>query len=377
MKKVSVMLGICLSALLFAGCGSSNTNSVNHSSNHYQTTGNAESGEYKGVIHNGRYQTSKSRGVGISQNSDNLLNLKSFESGLTTISKEHFSTKSYVFREGQILSKSTVEDWLGRKSKSNPNGLNPVNNHKTGANTRNPMYVQQIEEQDYMREEGGKLKLAGLTIGIGMNHKDYYQKQKYGATYTTTIPHAKMVAEGKKAAAEVLSRLRQNGQVGSNIPIVIAMYEQAPNDSLVGGSFYATTVSNSGSEIGTWKSTNIKSYVFPATSSSSVPSTNDSDSFNNFKQRVQKFFPNLAGVTAQAQYQNKTLQGMNISITTQFYSETEITSFTQYVAKAAKTYLPNRIPIDIQIKGSDGQVQSFVSRSQGSGSFYTHVFSSY
>ena len=68
---------------------------------------------------------------------------------------------------------------------------------------------------------------------------------------------------------------------------------------------------------------------------------------------------------------------MNISITTQFYSETEITSFTQYVAKAAKTYLPNRIPIDIQVKGSDGQVQSFISRSEGSGSFYTHVFSSY
>ena len=53
------------------------------------------------------------------------------------------------------------------------------------------------------------------------------------------------------------------------------------------------------------------------------------------------------------------LRGMNVNITTQFYSETEIISFTQYVAQAAQSYLPNKIPIDIQILGSDGKTQAF------------------
>ncbi len=40
----------------------------------------------------------------------------------------------------------------------------------------------------------------------------------------------------------------------------------------------------------------------------------------------------------------------------------------------AKTYLPGDIPIDITIKGSDGEVQAFLAREKDSGSFYTHVF---
>ena len=70
--------------------------------------GRINSSDYQGIIEDGEYKTSKSRGVGISQNSDNLLNLKSFEAGLTTISKDHFSTKSYIFQEGQYLNKATI-----------------------------------------------------------------------------------------------------------------------------------------------------------------------------------------------------------------------------------------------------------------------------
>ena len=42
-----------------------------------------------------------------------------------------------------------------------------------------------------------------------MNRKDYYQKEQYGAMYTTNISKEKMEEEGKKAAAEVLKRVRK------------------------------------------------------------------------------------------------------------------------------------------------------------------------
>ncbi|EJF00541.1 CamS family sex pheromone protein [Liquorilactobacillus mali] len=385
MKKIGVILGAALSIMLLTGCAklSSATSTVKNaaksssSSSGYQVTGKAADSEYQGVIENGKYLTSKARGVGISQNSDNLLNLKSFESGLTQISKTKYSTSDYIFREGQLLSSTTVKDWLGRKSKSNSTGLNPVDNGQTDANKRNPIYIQQIEEQDYMKEVDGKLKLAGITIGIGMNTKDYYQKEEYGATYTTSISKEKMIAEGKQAAAKVLERLRKTSGVSENTPIIIAMFQQATNDSLVGGSFYQYTYVKSGSTINDWTNLNYKSYVFPETSVSSVPNDNDETSFESFKKQVQNFFPNLAGVTAQAEYKNKTLQGMNVNITTQFYSLTEITSFTQYLAQAAKTYLPSGIPIDITVKGTDGTVQSFLARKADESSFYTHVFGSY
>lgn len=383
-KKVRILFVLSLGMLCLSGCGkltstddTTSSSNTSKSSKNFQVTGQNDDSQYQGVVEDGKYKTSKSRGVGLSQNTDNLLNLKSFESGMLDISKTQFSPKKYIFQEGQVLSKATVLDWLGRKSKDNPTGLNPEDNGQLDADKRNPMYVQQIEEQDYMKEENGKLVLAGMTIGIGVNRKDYYQKEQYGATFTTDISKDEMIKQGKIAAQKVLERLRKMNKVG-NIPIVIAMFEQAPNDSLVGGSFYAYTVSENGStQIEDWTDTDITSCVFPVTDGKTVPNDNDATSFDGFKSKIENFFPNLAGVTAQAQYKDKKLQGLNVNITTQFYSETEITSFTQYVAQAAKTYLPSGVEVDILVKGSDGTVQSFLARSPDDSDYYTHVFSSY
>ena len=70
------------------------------------------------------------------------------------------------------------------------------------------------------------------------------------------------------------------------------------------------------------------------------------------------------------------MEGMSVSITTQFYSETEINSFTQFVSTQAEKYLPSGVNIDITIKSTD-EVQSFLSRSAKEKTFSSHVFSSY
>ncbi|GKS80621.1 CamS family sex pheromone protein [Ligilactobacillus pabuli] len=385
-KQLTLCISLVMSLVLLAACSNSSTTGTRGntakttdttSKTGYQTTGKTTDTDYQGVIRDGKYQTSKARGVGITQEADKIMNLQSFESGLTTLSKKQFSPKKYVFQEGQLLGRDTVENWLDRVSKDNPTGLNPADNGKKEADERNPMYVQQIEEQDYMNDHNGKLSLGGLTIGIGMNRKDYYQKEQYGATYISDISKEEMVKQGRITAAKILSRLRKEKGVSNDTPILIAMFEQAPNDSLVGGSFYATAVSKSGNEISNWTDTNLASYTFPATATKSVPNDNDETSFEGFQNKIKNFFPNLAGVTAQGQYKNKTLQGMKVNITTQFYSQTEIMSFTQYVAQAARTYLPTGIPIDVTIKSADGTVQSFLSREDGKGDFYSHVFNSY
>lgn len=377
MKKIAAIITAGASVVLLAACSSSSsTSSTSTASSSSTVTTSATSGSYATIIKNGRYKTSKARGIGVTQNSDNMYNLKAFDSGMTTYSKQYFSTKSYTFQEGQYLSSTTLTKWLARKSKSNPTGLNPKSNGSTSPTKRNPMYIQQIGEQDYVKTSNGKTTLAGITIGIGMNRKDYYQKVKYGATYTTTISKAKMISEGKKAAAKILKRLRARG-VSSNVPVLFVMFQQAANDSLTGGTVYAYSYVSSGNTISSWKSTSLTSYVFPKTSSSTVPNSNDESTFETFKKKVQKFFPNLAGVTAQALYKNKTLQGLNITVTTQFYSETEISAFTQYLATAAKTYLPSGIKIEITVNGSDGTIQSFLAKSASSKSYYTHVFGAY
>lgn len=364
-KKLLIVGTLLLSTIVLASCGKS-------SSKGYSTTGST-GGTYQGVIKGGHYKTSKARGVNINQN-NNQYNLKSFESGLTDVSKRVFSTKNYIFQEGQYLSTDTIESWLGRKTKSNPNGLNPTRSKKSDPN---PEYIQQIEEQDYMTESGSSLKLKGMTIGIGINSEYNYHKKTDGPSYTKKISDEEVQRQGKIASDKVLKRLRQRKDL-KNIPIVIALYKQAPDDSLVGGTFFAYS-KNSGSSVSTWHKLNYKNTVLPkanAETSQNSGSSTDNDSFSNFKSQIQNFFPNLSGVTAQAQYHNGSLSGMHITITTQFYSQSEISSFTAYIARAAKRYLPHGIPIDIKIQ-SDSEMQAVVYRNSGSDNFQSHVFNSY
>ncbi|WP_268912739.1 CamS family sex pheromone protein [Lentilactobacillus sp. SPB1-3] len=375
-KKVWMAISVALMGMLLAACGSAdslNDNGKSSNSNKTELTGQTDSGYYQGVIKNGRYQTSKSRGVSVSQVS-NQLNIKSFENGLLNISKKEFSTKKYVFQEGQYLSTNTVENWLGRKSKANPTGLNPTKAKKSAAYV--PNYLSQISEQDFMTANGQKLSLSGITIGLAINSVDYYTKTANGPTLEDNISDAQVKQQGKAIANQVLQRLRAKSAL-KNVPIVIALYKQASDDSLVGGNFFAYSVNNSGStKVSNWSNVNEKNYVFPIQSGKSSPNKNDEDAFDNFKSQVQNFFPNLSGVTAQAQYSGNTLNGMNVSITTQFYSQTEIISFTQYLQQAAQKYLPGNAPIDITVQSTDG-IQSFLSRKTGEKNFTSHIFNSY
>jgi len=383
-KRIRTAGLVVVVAMALAACGnlknssfgSNSTSTPTTGSKTPTTTGSTDSEFYQGVIKNGRYTTSKSRGVVVAQN-DNVMNLKSFETGLLDVSKKQFSPSKYVYQEGQYLSTSTVQNWLGRKSKDNAEGLNPVNNGKKDADTRNPIYLQQLEEQDYMIQSGSKLSLGGVTVGLGMNSVDYYTKVQYGATYETNISDTVLTAQGKKMANTVLQRLRQKSALKS-VPIVLALYKQSSNDSLVGGNMIAYAVSKNGSTtITDWKPLNWKNYVFPATSESknSGANSNDESDFSSFKSHVQNFFPNLSGVTANAHYKDKSLSKLSVNITTKFYSETEIISFTQYLATAAKRYLPSGVPVEITVKSANGDVQSFLARTAKGSSYYTHVFS--
>ncbi|QBO36592.1 CamS family sex pheromone protein [Periweissella cryptocerci] len=376
-KKIGIAASMLLIALILAACGNiDNTTSVENGANEQdsvQTTGQTSKDDYAGVIKNGHYLVSKARGLTAARNSNNF-NITSFEAGLLDISKGYYKPADYIFQEGQYLSMDRVQSWLARQTKDNKNGLNPVDNGKKN-NKRNPIYIQSIEEQDFMQKNGKKLSLKGMTIGIAMNPIDYYQKQQYGATFEQKIDHDAMVKYGQEAAAKIVQRIRKLKKIPSNMPIAIAMYEQAPNDSLVGGEYYAVT-QTTGDKITKWDKMNIANKVFPLIGSATGYASNDNKNFQNFQSQVQHFFPTIAGLTAQAQYVNKKLAGEHITITTQFYSQTEIISFTNFLAQVAPKFTPSGVPVDITVNSAT-DIQAYLSRGADDRDFSSHVFGSY
>ncbi|BDR56447.1 CamS family sex pheromone protein [Xylocopilactobacillus apis] len=369
------------SLLILTACTGKNTSPTQRATvksnvkNANTTTGTVSSNFYESIIQNGRYKVSQQRGVSIS-NTNNMNDLMGFESGLINYDYKVFSPDKYIFQEGQNLNKRMVNNWLERKSQENPDGLNPEDNKSTDPNKRNPLVLQQILEHDFVTKKGSGYNLEGIVLGLSINSVDYYQKVQYGATFKTPIKEEDGNKYAREAADKILTRMRKMSGL-KNIPIYIYVYREGVQDSLVGGNFVLSSKSTSGNSFSNWETINEKNTIYPVINNEKPVNQKDADDFNNFKNNVQNFFPNLAGVVAQAHYESGSLKGLVVKITTQFYSVSEITSFTQYCATEANQYLPKEIPLEIDIQSASGSMLSFIARNPNDSGFYTHVFSSY
>ncbi|MDD9138183.1 CamS family sex pheromone protein [Fructobacillus sp. CRL 2054] len=328
-------------------------------------------GQYQTVIKDGHYLTSAARGL-TATSQGNAVDTKDFESGLLTLAKSHFKTGRYIFQEGQYLSSDTVSGLLARQTDSNTTALNPKDNGKTDS-SRNPIYVQSLTEQDFMTKDGSNLKLAGMVVGVAMNTQDTYQKEQYGANYYQSISEEDRIAYGKKIAPKLIKQIRAQNGVAKNIPIVIAMYANASEDSLGSGNFYSETTSKSGTNISSWTDIDDKTVVFPKESSdSSSVGSDENTGFTNFKNDISSFFPNIAGATAVGKFTNSKLQSMKVTVTTQFFSQTEIEAFANYVASAAVKFLPSSAPVQITIKTAN-ETQAILVRKSDDKSYTTTI----
>ncbi|ALC92500.1 hypothetical protein AM500_24090 [Bacillus sp. FJAT-18017] len=313
------------------------------------------------------FEPSEARGLTVN-NLNTRYDINEFEMGLMRIAQNTFDPDTYVFREGQQLKKKTVQSWLARKYtkkqlaelklKEEENlGLNPVDPGTGSIEARNekaPIYLAHILEHNYLiKGEDDKMKLAGVTIGLALNSVHYYQKEQYGDVFDVNIKRADMEREGKKIAQEVLKRLRSMNQL-KNIPITIALFEQASSDSVVPGNFFAYTTVKQGNSISDWEKVNEKYYLFPTDDEAKEKHREDVVAFENFKMDVEKYFPNYNGVVGKAHYLEDELQELSISIPIQFYGKAEAIGFTQYVTGLIMEYFPEYISVSVDINSVNG-----------------------
>lgn len=376
MKKYLQIIAILGAAVSLAACGNlKNSNLANNaktssssSTKTYQTTETGNNG-YTVLLKNGHYVTSPIAGLTATDN-DNSVDTRELERGLIQISKETFSTNSFVFQEGQYITSTVANDWLGRKSKSNPLGLNP----ELGTKKKyNPYYLEEIMEQDFLTGSGSNYRIGGMSIGLAINSIDYYQKKKGGPEYQMTIPRSAQKKFGQQAAEQIVARLRKK-KLLKNIPISVGLFAKESKDSLVSGTYFLSgTAAANSSKITKWKTINTQTEVLPTIGNKKAINSSNASSFNSFKESIQNYFPNISGVTATLRYENGKLAQENISITTQFYGYEQIQSFTRLVLSTAKKYLASDVPIEIKI-GSVNDIQALVAKETGDSSYQVHIY---
>jgi protein involved in sex pheromone biosynthesis len=313
------------------------------------------------------FEPSKARGLVVS-NLNTRYDIEEFENGLMRLAQTQFDPEDYLFQEGQMLDSSKISSWLNRKytdsqlkekkMKASENlGLNPVDPGKGDIDKRNeenPIYLAHILEHNYLvKTKDNSVSLGGVVIGLALNSVHYYQKEAFGATYENKINSKKLKQEGEKIAAEVLKRLRKMDKL-KNVPITIALFEQNEKSSVVPGNFISyTNIDKNSNNIGKWTNLDEEYFLFPS-AAAEKKYRDDVNTFTNFKEDVEEYFPNFNGVIGRAFYMDDQLQSLNIDIPIQFYGNSEAIGFTQYVAGLIMERFPNYIAVQVSITSVNG-----------------------
>lgn len=332
------------------------------------------------------FKPSEARGL-VVNNINTKYDLTEFETGLMRVAQNSFDTDTYFLQDGQFLDTATVRSWLNRKftpaqlaerklEEADNLGLNPVDDEKGDIderNTKSPIYLAHILEHNYrIKVEGDTAKLEGVVIGLALNSVHYYQKEQYGATFETQIQRSVLEAEGKKMAAEVLTRLRGMEEL-KEVPITIALFEQASRTSVVPGSFIAYAEAGKGSgNLSEWKNMDEKYVMFPS-DDAEKNHRDDDTAFKNFKQDVEAYFPNFNGVIGRAFYTGDQLRELDIEIPIQFYGKAEAIGFTQFTTSLIMKHFPEYISVQVSITSVNGP-EALIVRKADEPEPFVHIY---
>ncbi|HET7629035.1 MAG TPA: CamS family sex pheromone protein [Bacillales bacterium] len=299
----------------------------------------------------------------------NRLDIDEIQTGLMRLSKDVYSPDRYIFQEGQYLERDMIENWLENESQDNPEGLNPdlpkgykkySAEKKVQFLSEHPSYLSYVTEQDYLVQAGkDQLKLGGLSIAISMAKVYSFKVEDAdGNLYRRQIKlDEKKAKEKAKQFADVIVKRIREIEALKNVPIVIGLYQEQAAESLVPGHYFAKTVVKAeDSSVGEWEPLKETHVLFPSVEASEHYQA-DTDHFEQFRSQVQDYFPNYVDVIGKAFYKQKELQHMTIDIPIKFYAETEVISFSQFIAGLLSDQnnpFPQDVPIDVYISSAQG-----------------------
>ncbi|MFX3625096.1 MAG: CamS family sex pheromone protein [Ectobacillus sp.] len=393
MKKLAILMMSL--GLLLSGCGPSfqKEEKVVQKSNKSKENAiipkySISEDYYKTII---PFKDGAARGL-VVQGLNSRLDIDEFETGLMRIAKESFSTKDYLFQEGQYLDKTIVQQLVARKrtdaqqaeaekraGKKLPNiGLNPeFDPNAPGTaeqkNAKSPIHLAHILEHNYLVKKGeGKVELGGVVIGLAMNSVHYFnQEQGYPRDYE--IPKEETLEQGKKMAQAILDILSKKEDL-KNVPITFAIYRQQAKSSLVPGTFLTyAQVGKGDTKVEGWKELDEQYYLFPS-AKALEDYREDATKVLNFRSDISEYFKNdFTAVVGRGFYKNGELQDLQIDIPVQFKGKAEVIGFTQYVTGLVMEHFPNYIKVEVNIHSVSKQ-EAVILREAGQEKPFVHIF---
>ena len=291
---------------------------------------------YQGVV---PYEPSQTRGR-LYSSVNHRLDADHVELGLLEIAQDYFPVDNHLFREGQLIASSDLDEWLQTKSEDHPDGLNPED-----APGR---VLVHILEHNYMDEQGESL--AGIVIGLSLaSTYEEIINEETEETQTMYFGEEELRIYGQAMADQLVQRLRSNPEA-EQIPIIVALYQLEQQNELAPGNFLSVGEAIEGStEITNWKTINEFFLVFPSGPLEEFD-PELSHAFSQLRGEVREYFPHNLGLVGTGRFLEGQLVELTLEATAEFASKTEVIQLTQFLGGKAVEIFPEEVHLNLYVQ---------------------------
>ena len=321
------------------------------------------------------YEVNAARGV-ITNQLSNRYDIEELETGLIRHATQVFDPEDFFFQEGQYLNRNTLLTWI--------DDLNPVKasqaldddatveEHRE-FHQENPRILSHILEQNFLTlTDDNIVEIGGVAIALALKSELAYTTEIGGPTYYLDIEREEMLEFGKETADRVLERLRNIEEL-NDVPILIMLYEQSANNSVMPGNFILKTVAQPQTMlVGDWQGINEEYILFPS-SRAERDYYDHSEMVREFTNDVTRFFPNYVGVIGKGFYREGQLQHLSITIPIEFNGKQEVVGFVQHLYGLVNEHFPTHFDIQISIESLD-RVEGIIVRNAGEEEPFIHIY---
>ena len=263
--------------------------------------------------------------------------------GLMENSKKHFSVDSYYLSEGQLIRRgelqggidSNKEVLLRHESEENSYGLNPkidadfkVSNSTTIKSVNATIPVSDVYELNF-KKSAESSEVDGISLCIVLNP---IVMDKDGVEHTMSDDI--LFQYGSEQAMKLINFLRKKPEVGNSTPIYIMLYNRNSSDLTLPGVFIGEGYGKDNISL---TKISEKWAIFPSDRATSLDSIT-AQQFNAVKKELQMIIPNDTGIVGRGKFVDDRLDTLQITITAQAITYTEISAIVQRMNDLMNTF---------------------------------------
>lgn len=258
--------------------------------------------------------------------------------GLFELSKEYFSVNDYLLSEGQVIDEYEAE-FLPlihrRESKENPIGLNPSRDTELdlgkGQKVKGPFIIHDLYEINFMNK-GNSEELAGIAMALVV-HDTVEDDKGRKIKIDDDILYEISINAGRKLE----SYLRKSTEV-ADIPMLLTVFAVDPENQSIPGRYIAKGYFEN--RQGQFEKLNHQWMIFPTQDGSTSDATVNSQIIS-MKKAVDGFLPEDVSMVAYGEYWDDTLKKLNVDVTVQAKTYTEIAALTNTLAELIMSFDTN------------------------------------